>query len=123
MRCIRLFLSFPLIALAACAAQPTDVVEEFFLAIDAGDYERAAEYLAPETERMLGRDKLQQVMEKQRDTFQKCGGVSGVESVLEGDDTRQSGKIIINFKGDCEPRKGKVNLVKHEGDWKIAVRK
>lgn len=115
----------PLIAvsvlLAACGS-PQSTVEGFYRAIDAGDVEKALEYIDPGSRQMWG-GKLTAAVAVQVEKIDKCGGIDEIkiEQVSERGDLRIVKAKVVYKDAKCGHKSEKLKLIKSGGSWRIVV--
>ncbi len=124
-RVLMIVLVLALAGLISCGkrdAAPGDTVKKMVEKMEKGDLS-VSKLLAKDLAALLGDEKLKAAVEEQSAEMKEKGGVTSVtidEEVIEGD-TAKVKYTIAYGNGDTESEKA--DLVKEEGDWKIAASK
>jgi hypothetical protein len=111
------------ILLSGCAKSPESTVESFYRAVGKGEITEAQSYLSSQIIGMIGKDKMAAALAKQSEQVSECGGIDSVEVELTGEGEIRSGNATVTFKGNCQPKKESVKLIKEDGKWKITANK
>ena len=119
--------------LAGCGPKTPDAVALKFVqatAID-GDIEAAKKYMSEDTKKLvdaaiaLGSDDMKKEMKKTSEKAKKAGAKASVKDTkIDGD--KATVVIAVTGKGEDgkeETQTETVNLVKENGEWKVAVKK
>lgn len=116
-----LMLVFLVVGLAGCSSGPDKAVKSFFIALDAGQVDKAMGYLSTSTLNTLGHDKWQAALISASKDMQSKGGLSSVKIIdkkVRGDIAAVT--VELTF-GDGSSKTDTINLIKENGDWKLEI--
>ena len=107
------------LCLIGCSKGPDKVAVKFFEAMADGDFDKAAEYASKDTKPMI---KMMAGMPNAKEESQKenkGAKFKAVETKINGD----KASVKVERTKDGKTETNDVNLVKEDGDWKVAVDK
>ena len=107
------------LCLIGCSKGPDKVAVKFFEAMADGDFDKAAEYASKDTKPMI---KMMAGMPNAKEEAKKeCEDVKykAVDTKINGD----KATVKIEAKKGGETKTQDVDLVKEDGDWKVAIDK
>jgi hypothetical protein len=115
--------SFPLalvttmLLLGGCSKSPESTVEDFYRAIEHGDYDKAKSLIASE-QLLSDAGKVNLAFAMMNAAIKECGGIRSIDTTdLKKEGDYVVGTITLQFSGKCKQEKDKVKLKQQHGKW------
>lgn len=106
-----------------CAPSPSTTIHNFARSVEKGNYKEARSYLSSSIKGMMGEEKLNAALAKNRENILECGGIKSIETDIKGEGEYRRGTYTTTYKGNCSSSNHEVKLIKEEGRWKIGLDK
>jgi len=111
-----------LLSISGCGffkSGPSQIVEEFYNAVEAGEIEKALTLVSSRAVGVIGEDKLKAGFAQQTRQIEAEGGVTLFE-ITEEKVKGESAEVTIRMVlGDGEAQTETIPLIQEDGDWKI----
>ena len=107
------------LCLVGCSKGPDKVAVTFFEALADADFDKAAELASKETQPLV---KMMAAVPDAKENMKKefdGAKFKAVDTKIDGD----KATVKVEFKKDGKTDTNDVNLVKEDGDWKVAMDK
>lgn len=123
---MRKFFSLALVTtallLGGCAKSPESTVEEFYRAVENGDYEKARSLIASEQRAKYGM-KLDLALSMMHEEIKKCGSIRSIKTTdLHREGEYLIGKTKVEFpekSEECGKFGGEIKLKQEDGKWVV----
>jgi hypothetical protein len=124
---MRKFFSLALITtallLGGCAKSPESTVEEFYRAVENGDYEKARSLIA--SEQRADGIKLGFALSIIHDEIKKCGSIRSIKTAdLHREGEYLVGETKLEFSGKCGSlleRESEIKIKQEDGKWVLVL--